>query len=169
MTDDEPQRRMDLLQEAITDLSKEQLEAINSNIRFWCPSETAHVFQTGENDTFCGRQIDLSTGRVITQKSDDEYGSLSPQIETICETCFTEVLHVYEQQGQTEMEDGQTEMETDPQKQPMISTEITKTVTNQSNAEDYRATVEISIIGQDESALAKAQEIAAAVHDVIDE
>lgn len=59
-------------------------------------------------------------------------------------------------------------MDADPQ-QPMTTTEITKTITTESNTGDYRATVEISITGQDESALAKAREIAAAVHDMLDE
>lgn len=162
MTDDEPQRRIELLQEAITDISKEQLEAINSKLRFWYPAETAHVFRAEEDHSFCGRQIDLSAGEVLTQQSDDESSSLSLQIETICETCFTEVLCVYEQHGQTETD-------AEPQQQPTITTEITKTVTNPSNARDYRATVEISVTGQDEIALAKAREIAAVVHDMLDD
>jgi organic hydroperoxide reductase OsmC/OhrA len=162
MTNDDSQRRMERLHEAITDLSDEQLDAINAKLRFWSLSETAHVFRVEESETFCGRQIDMRTGEIVTPRSDDESGSVSPQIEQLCEACFNGVLHIYDQQGQTEMN-------TDAQQEPITTTEVTKTVTTHPDGEDYRATVEISITGTDNIALEKAREIAATVHDMLDD
>jgi hypothetical protein len=153
---------MERLHEAITDLSDEQLDAINAKIRFWHLSETTHVFRVEETETFCGQQIDMRTGEIVAQHPDDGTGSGSPQIKQLCEACFNGVLHVYEQQGQTEMK-------ADSQREPRTTTEITKTVTAHPDGEDYRATVEISITGTDDIALDKAREIAATVHDVLDD
>jgi hypothetical protein len=153
---------MERLHEAITDLSDEQLDAINAKLRFWHLSETTHVFRVEETETFCGQQIDMRTGEIVTQHPDDGAGSVSPQIEQLCEECFNDVLHVYEQQRQTEMN-------ADSQERPRTTTEITKTVTTQPDGEDYRATVEITVTGTDDIALEKAREITATVHDVLDD
>jgi hypothetical protein len=162
MTNDNPQRRREQLQEAITDLSDEQLDTINSKLRFWDLSETVHVFRVEETETFCGRQIDIRTGDIVTQQSATDTGALSSHLETMCEGCFNGMLHSYDQQRQTEMN-------ADRQREPITTTEITKTVTTQPNGGDYCATVKISVTGTDDIALEKAREIATTVHDVLDE
>ena len=165
MTDDvnSPQR-LEQLQKAIKDVSQEQLASINSKIRFWYLSTTAHVFRVEEKETFCGRQIDLSAGRIVTQQSNNGTETLSPQIEDICEECFHRVLQIYEQNGQKV---DSTESQDHEENQSQTTSEITKTVTRHHDSEDYHATVDITIRGRDELALKKAQEIEETVQEML--
>ncbi|WP_248911002.1 hypothetical protein [Halocatena marina] len=165
MTDDvnSPQR-LGQLQNAIEDMSQEQLASINSKIRFWYLSTTAHVFRVEEKETFCGRQIDLSAGRIVTQQSNNGAETISPQIEDICEKCFNRVLQIYEQNGQKLVS---TESQSHEENQLQTTSEITKTVTRHLESEDFHATVDITIEGKDELALKKAQEIEESVQEIL--